>query len=89
MVDDVLGPALPDGHVESIQDELGPEVVSHGPTDDAPGEGVQDNGQIQEPGPCRQWSKKRRALLLPEPYGRLSAHTALHSSLAHGNIMIS
>ena len=53
MVDDGLGTALLEGHVESVQDQAGAQVVGHGPPDDAPAEGIEHDGQVEEPGPGR------------------------------------
>jgi len=52
-MNDVGGPALLDGHVQGRQDELGPEMGFHRPTDHAPAPGVEDDGEIQKPGPRR------------------------------------
>jgi hypothetical protein len=40
-------------HVQCIEHELGLQVVAHGPSDNAPREGIEHDGQIQEPGPGR------------------------------------
>src|SRR5882724_5613573 len=53
MVNDVRRPALGDGHVERLQDELGAEVRRHGPADDATTPGVEHDSEIEKPGPCR------------------------------------
>ena len=60
------------------------------PRQNPAGRPVDHRREIEEAARHREWSKKRCALLLPEPYVHLSAHTALCSSLAHGhsNIMI-
>ena len=59
MMDHITRLALFDRHVESIEHELGLEIVTHRPADDTPREGVEDNGQIEKARPCREWSKKR------------------------------
>ncbi len=51
MVDDVLGAALPDSHLQSLQDQLGAQVGCHGPADNPAAPGVEHDGQIQEPRP--------------------------------------
>jgi hypothetical protein len=47
------GSAVPDRHVERVQDQLGAQVVSHRPSHHAPGEHVQDHRQVQEALPGR------------------------------------
>ncbi len=37
-----------DGHVEGVEDELRAQVVCHRPADDAPGPGIEDDGEEQE-----------------------------------------
>ena len=76
---------------QRIQNEARVGGAADTPANDHPRKGINDESHINEALPGREWSKKRRALLLPEPYVRLSAHTALHSSLTHGhgNIVIS
>jgi hypothetical protein len=53
MVDDAVGPAPADGHVERRQNQVGPEVVGHRPADDAAAERVQHHGQVEEARPGR------------------------------------
>jgi hypothetical protein len=38
---------LTDRHVERVQDQLGAQVLSHGPAHNSQGEGVQDHREIQ------------------------------------------
>jgi hypothetical protein len=40
-------PACPQGHLESGGDQLGAEMVGHGPADDLAAVNVEDNGQVQ------------------------------------------
>lgn len=51
MVDDILGMALLDSHLQSLQDQLRAQVSGHGPADDPAAPGVEHDGQIQEPSP--------------------------------------
>ena len=51
MVDHAVGPALPEGHVEGIEHEPCAQVVGHGPADHAAAEGIQHDGEEEEPGP--------------------------------------
>ncbi len=51
MVDDVLRTALSEGHIEGVEHELRAQVRGHGPTDHASTEGVEHDGEIEEPGP--------------------------------------
>jgi hypothetical protein len=51
VVDDAIGTALPDGHVQRIQDEARSKVVGHRPADHTATERVDDDGQEQEAGP--------------------------------------
>ncbi len=53
MMDHVAGPALLDGHVQCVQDEIGLQVGPHRPAHDAPGKRVEHDRQIQEAGPGR------------------------------------
>jgi hypothetical protein len=53
MVDDASRFALTDGHVHRIEHKLGLEVHSHRPAHDAPGEGVEDDRQVEESRPGR------------------------------------
>ena len=53
MMDHIFGPALADRHGHGVEDDLGFEVVRHGPPDNAPGEGVEYDSEIQKPRPCR------------------------------------
>src|SRR5581483_6788217 len=48
-VDPVL--ALPEGHLQGVEGEVGAEVVGDLPAHDPPGEGVDDVGHEDEPGP--------------------------------------
>ncbi len=46
-------PSLPECHVESLEDEFGPQVGRHGPANDPPAPGIYYHGEIQETCPCR------------------------------------
>ena len=52
-VNDGLGPAIAQRHVEGAQHELGPQVRGHRPPDHAPAERIQRDGEVEEPGPGR------------------------------------
>jgi hypothetical protein len=52
-MDYVAGPALGNGHLQGVQDELRPEVVGHGPSDDPAAEGVEHDGDVEEAGSSR------------------------------------
>jgi hypothetical protein len=52
-MDHVAGPALLDGHVQGVQDEIGLQVGSHRPAHDAPGKRVEHDRRIQKAGPGR------------------------------------
>lgn len=41
-----LRSTLNQGHIEGIQHPLGTYMGDHGPTDNAPTEGIQENGQV-------------------------------------------
>ena len=51
--------ALVQGLLERVERQIGAKRVRDPPTHDAPGEGVDDERDIDEPGPGRQWSKKQ------------------------------
>jgi hypothetical protein len=53
VVDDLARPPLAERHVQGVEDELGAQVEAHCPADDAPGEGVEDDGKVEEAGPGR------------------------------------
>ena len=48
MMDHVARPALAEGHVESIQNQLGAQVVGHCPADDLAAPDIHDDRQIEE-----------------------------------------
>jgi len=61
------GVALGDGHVQGVQDQLGPQVGGHRPAHDRPREGIEDHreiepafvgallGDVGHPEPVRRW----------------------------------
>jgi len=51
MVDDILGMALLDSHLQSLQDQLRAQVSCHGPANDPAAPGVEHDGQIEKPSP--------------------------------------
>ena len=48
MMDHVVGPALPQGHIQRVQNQLGVQARVHRPTDNAYGIGIQDHGKVEE-----------------------------------------
>src|SRR5215218_8820002 len=46
-------PSARDGHLERVDDELGAQVVAHRPANDAAGEAVEDDGEVEPAG--RGW----------------------------------
>ena len=73
MVDHAVGPTLPERHVEGIEHELCAQVVGHGPADHAAAEGIQHDGEVQEPGPGGDVGDVRD----PEPIGCVGGEVAL------------
>ena len=73
VVDHAVGPPLPEGHVEGIEHEPRAQVVGHGPAHHAAAEGIQHDGEEQEPGPGRDVGDVRD----PEPVGCVGAEVAL------------
>src|SRR5690606_27066068 len=53
VMDDVSRPAPLEGHVERLEDELGPEMRAHRPADDASAPNVEHNREIEESTPGR------------------------------------
>ena len=60
MVDHAVGPTVPERHVEGIEHELCAQVVGHGPAHHAAAEGIQHDGEEQEPGPGGDVDPMRR-----------------------------
>jgi hypothetical protein len=52
VVDDALRSAPEDRHVERFKDELGAQMIRHGPSHDTTAEDIQSDGEVQESGPC-------------------------------------
>ena len=73
MVDHAVGAALPEGHVEGIEHEPCAQVIGHGPADHAAAEGVQHDGEEEEPGPGGDVGDVRD----PEPIGCVGGEVAL------------
>ena len=74
MMDHILGFALSDSHVEGVHNQLSPQVVLHGPSDDPATEHVEHDGQIQKPAHRRHVGDVGH----PEPVGRLGPEVAIH-----------
>ncbi len=51
MVDDILGMALLDGHLQGIRDKLRAQMGRHGPADNPAAPDVDHDSQVQEPSP--------------------------------------
>jgi hypothetical protein len=49
VVDDVLGTTLADRHLQRVKHQLGAQVVCHRPAHDLAAEGIEYDGEIQEP----------------------------------------
>src|SRR4051812_29825342 len=49
MMDHVLRPALSEGHVQGIQDQLGSQMVRHRPADHLAAPDIQDDSEIDKP----------------------------------------
>lgn len=66
------------------------QAITGRPADDTTCKEINDDSEIQPSFFRPSGVRSADALLLPEPYVHLSAHTALYSSLAHGhsNVMI-
>ena len=54
VVDDALGPAPRQRHIEGVEHQPGLEVRDHGPADHPPAEDIQHDGEIEEAGPGRE-----------------------------------
>ncbi len=52
-MNDLCGPALGDGHLRGIEDQLRAQVRRHGPADHTPAPSVDDHGGVQKPRPGR------------------------------------
>jgi hypothetical protein len=48
VVDDAARPALADGHLQRIEDELGAQVVGGGPADDLAAPDIKHHGEVEE-----------------------------------------
>ena len=73
VMDHVDGAPLRQCHVQGIEHELGFKIMAHGPADDAPREGIQHNGQVQEPGPGRDIGDVGH----PEPVWRIGVEVPI------------
>jgi hypothetical protein len=79
------GPLIMKRLLKRIEDETCVCRPAHSPADDAASERVNHEGHMDEALPGRG-VRSADALLLPEPYVHLSAHTGLYSSLAQSFI---
>jgi len=41
---------LPNRHLQRTEDQLGPQMVGHGPADDATAEGIQNDAEVERAG---------------------------------------
>lgn len=53
VMDDRVRAALPEGHVQRVEHELGAQVGGHGPADHTPTAGIEHDRQVQEARPSR------------------------------------
>jgi hypothetical protein len=51
MVDDILGTALLDSHLQGIRDKLSAQMSSHGPANDPAAPDIDHDSQVEEPSP--------------------------------------
>jgi len=74
MVNDTTRPALADGHVERIEDELGTEMAGGGPADDPAAPDIEHHGKVEEAGCCRD----ERDVCDPQLIGTACGEVAVH-----------
>src|SRR6266851_696789 len=80
--------ARPQRLLQRVQNQFGVHRPRHPPADDAPSEYIDHERDVNEACPRREWSERPGVVetiswpLLPEPDVHLSAHPALHSSVA-------
>ena len=84
VVDHIFRLTLSDSHIECAHDQLGPQMVLHGPSHDPAAEHVEQDGQVQEPAHCRHIGDVRH----PEPVGRLGLEVAVHEVGGRPSILI-
>ena len=68
------GPSVMERLFESVQDEVGVRCPAGSPADDPPGVGVDDEGDVDEPGPGRDIDK----ISQPQTVGRGSMELSVH-----------
>ena len=68
------GAALPQRHVECIQDQLAAQMIGHRPADDPPAEGVEHGGEVAKALPGRQVGDVRH----PELVGGVRREGTVH-----------
>lgn len=78
-MDDSEGSSPVDGHVESLKDELRPQVSLHGPADHAPAARIEHDCEEEEARPGRDLGDVRH----PEPVRTLDDETALNEVGRH------
>src|SRR5713226_4605874 len=96
MHDSLDSGARPQRLLQRVQDQFGMHRARHAPADDAPCEHIDHKRDVNEACPRREWSERPGVVetiswpLLPEPDMHLSAHPALHSSVAEskGNVRV-
>ena len=74
VMDDVLGAALGQRHLQSIQHQFRAQVQGHGPADDPSRPGVQDHGQKQEAGVGRDVRNVADPQFIRAGGGEVAAH---------------
>jgi hypothetical protein len=73
-MDDPLRPALPEGHVQRGQHQLGPQMRGHRPADHPPAPGIEHDREVEKPGPGGHVGDVRD----PEPVGAVGREGRLH-----------
>lgn len=82
MHDGADGPALPPGHLERVDDDVGGDAVGDRPADDAAGERV-DHGRAVDPAVA---GAMLRDVAEPEPIRLVRAELPLHQVVVRGGV---
>lgn len=83
VMDEAVSATLAERHVEGVEHERSPEMVGHRPADNAPAEGVEHHGEVEEVGPVGTWvmSATHRPFAASAVKARLTGSGAV---VAHG-----
>jgi hypothetical protein len=73
-MDDIARAALPDRHLQRVQNEFGAQMTRHRPTNDLPAPGVQHDREIQEPGRRRHEGDVGDPEFIPTHGGEITIH---------------